>query len=155
MNLRSLSQNKVPFSSNLVIKFQLHGETRQFFWRQNSTNLVSTCVATREESKTVEISWRNHRSLLENDREAHDPFSPLSVVGSRRPLSGRETIDVPVCLGVMVGQLMQSFSGRSKVDRWWPWEGRKEEKEREGRGKRERAQEEKKGVGGEKGEVQN
>ena len=82
-----------------------------------------------------------------------DPFSPHAAVGPRRPPSGHETVNVFVCW-------LGRHSGPTRSVLQWPKhggsvkaEGRKEEKEREWRGKR--AWEEREGTRGEKGEAQN
>ena len=105
----------------------------QFFQRRNSTNLVSTCLEYHEDSKTIEISQRSHRSWSKNHWEANDLSSPH--VAHR--LAARLPLSMFAGLGVTAGRHMQSFGGRSTMNRRLSWEERRE-KDREERDKEKR-----------------
>ena len=90
----SLPQNKAPFGSYQSLKICLHGRTYQFFRWQNLVNLVSSCLESHKDSKTIEISWKAHLSWPKNGRKVCYPNAPRAAVRQRQLSSYRETPNV-------------------------------------------------------------
>ena len=89
-----LPQNKASFGLHQGLKFRLHKRTCHFFHRQNLANLVSSCSESREDSKTIKINWKGHRTWLENGKNHCGYSSSRTAYNLRRSPSEDETLAV-------------------------------------------------------------